>query len=165
MEVKKKRDESRGRRVRIDKIKNEAKVVKSILKNPLKTQREIAEETWVSKTTVFNKLNNIGQTLSKAPSIEEICKQDIENVKLWQTILNKRLKETPDDLRVNDIVQILAEGTKRYTLFKGNATDSQWWLKSINELPIEELWKRLKALNDKEANDTNRGWENWEGDY
>jgi hypothetical protein len=62
------------------------------------------------------------------------------------------------------VVQILAEGTKRYTLFKGNATDSQWWLKALSDLPVEELWKRLKALNDKESDGTNWSWEDWEGD-
>jgi len=158
MEVKTKR------RNRVDSIKNESKILKTIIKDPLKTQREIAAETGVSKTTVHNKLNNLNQTLSKAPSIEEICKTDIENVKLWQAILKKRLEETPDDLRVNDVVQILAEGTKRYTLFKGNATDSQWWLKALSDLPVEELWKRLKALNDKESNGINWSWEDWEGD-
>lgn len=156
--------EVKQRRKRKDSINNEAKVISAIIKSPLKTQRELAKETGVSKTTIHNKLNNLDHTIDKSPSIEEICATDIESVKLGQAILLKRLKETPEDLRVREIVDITAESTKRYTLFKGKATDEFWWLNSLNELPIEDLWKRLKALNDKESNGTNWSWENWEGD-
>ena len=119
------------KRERADSKSNTVKVAKEVLKNPLKTQREIAEEAWVSVGTVNAKLNSLEQEGRKDPLISDICKTDIENVSLWQAELRRRLKEKADKLKVNEIVQIIAEWTKRYTIFKWDITDKDWWLKDI----------------------------------
>ena len=119
---------------RTDAKKNKAKIVKTVLKNPLLTQREIAKESWVWKTTVQEHLKGLNTT--KDDRILWICDTDLENVILWQNILQKRLQEKQDELKTQEIVQIIQEGTKRYTLFKGNATDSEWGL-NIQDIKIE----------------------------
>lgn len=50
---------------RKDKARNRAKVIKAKLKSPLKTEREIAKETKVSKSTVNRISQELGQSGTK----------------------------------------------------------------------------------------------------
>jgi hypothetical protein len=116
-----------------------------LLDNPLLSQRDLAKKAWVSVANVNWKLNILKQEGWKNKLIIEICEKDVENVTLWQSEINKRLKNTPHLLKVNDIVQKMAEGTKRYTLFKGDITDPDWWLKqNLTNDQIKLLADRLK---------------------
>ena len=131
------------KRERIESKINKAKVAKEILKNPLQSQREIAKNAWVTVWTVNNKLNQLKQ--SKDDRILWICDTDIQNVVLGQNILQKRMQENPDKLKASDIVQIIAEGTKRYTIFKWDITDDEWWLKQvISEEKRQQILDRLE---------------------
>lgn len=118
------------KRKRSDSKKNIAKVAKTVLSNPLDSQRDIAKKAWVSKWTVYNKLGELGQT--KDDRILWICDTDIKNVALWQAELQRRLQEQPKKLKTSEIVQIIAEWTKRYTIFKWPVTDKDWWLREID---------------------------------
>ena len=127
------------KRERADSKNNTIKVAKAVLNNPLKTQRELAKEAGVGVWTVNSKLNVLEQEGRKDPLISEICKTDIENVMLWQNELQRRLQETADKLKVNEIVQIIAEWTKRYQIFMWDVTDSKGWLKvSVDNLYDEK---------------------------
>jgi len=109
-------------------MKNKAKIVKEVLKNPLASQRDIAAATGLWKSTVQEHIKELPKSV-KDGRIEWICDTDMENVVLWQNILQKRLQEEPDKLKTVEIVAIIAEWTKRYTIFRWEATDEQWWLK------------------------------------
>lgn len=200
---------------RADAKKNKIKVIKSVIKNPLQSIAEIAKETWLSVWNVHDKLKNLEWL--KVPSIQEICKQDIEIVRLanqvrkgfveqvidkislksyfkakrreelnklwllnnaelailleWQDneyywsiieVLQNRINVSKDEAMAVD--KISDTSYRRYSLFKGNATDDEWGLKQITELSVEDLWKRLEALNNKDANGIDWSWEDWEGD-
>lgn len=123
--------------VRMDRHKNIAKVATAILNNPLQTEREIAKSTWIGKGTAHRAKQELGQIGAKDDRILWICDKDIENVILWQNELKKRLQKQADKLKVNDIVQIMAEWTKRYTIFKWDITDPSGWLKNV--LTTEQL--------------------------
>lgn len=209
--------EVKQKRRRKDYEKNIIKVVKSVIKDPLKTQREIAKETGIGLGNVNRKLNEMERIGTKVPSIQEICAQDIEIVRLanqvrkgfveqvidkislksyfkakrreelnklwllnnaelailleWQDneyywsiieVLQNRINVSKDEAMAVD--KISDTSHRRYSLFKGNATDDEWGLKQITELSVEDLWKRLEALNNKDANGIDWSWEDWEGD-
>lgn len=200
---------------RADAKKNKIKVIKSVIKKPLQSIAEIAKETWLSVWNVHDKLKNLEWL--KVPSIQEICAQDIEIVRLanqvrkgfveqvidkislksyfkakrreelnklwllnnaelailleWQDneyywsiieVLQNRINVSKDEAMAVD--KISDTSHRRYSLFKGNATDDEWGLKQITELSVEDLWKRLEALNNKNANGIDWSWEDWEGD-
>jgi predicted transcriptional regulator len=91
MEVKKKRR-------RQDHEKNIIKVVKAIIKDPTKTQREIAKETGIGLSNVNRKLNEMERIGTKVPSIQEICKQDIEIVRLANQVRKGFVEQVIDKI-------------------------------------------------------------------
>ena len=127
------------KRERIESKRNKKKIAEIVVKNPLLSQREIAKIAWVNVATVNNKLNQI-QQWKKDPRILAICETDLEIVKLWQKEIVKRLKTAPDKVWVRDIVSAMESWTKRYTIFKGNITDENGWLKE-NALTEEQKKK------------------------
>jgi len=131
--------------MRKDKAKSLSKVAISRLKDPLKTTREVEKETWVDHTTVSRRDKELQQTATKDDRILWICDTDIENVTLWQDELQRRLKDEAKDMRTWDIVQVMAEGTKRYTIFKGDITDNEGWMKQVlSQEQLDQLLERLK---------------------
>ncbi len=117
------------KKIRTDKLKNKAKIIKEVLKNPLQSQREIAENTWLWKTTVQEHLLDIKAT--KDDRILWVCEKDFEIVKLWQAIIEERLRDKTetDKMRTFEIAQTIEKSEKRYMLFKWDATDKDWWMK------------------------------------
>lgn len=124
--------------MRTDKAKNTAKVLKEVIKNPLQTEREIAENTWVSKSSVNRAMQEVGQIGAKDQNILDICAVDFEIVKTWQAIINERLKDKQevDKMRTFEIAQTIEKSEKRYMLFKWEATGKDWWAKNITNIQI-----------------------------
>lgn len=119
--------------------KNVAKVLKERVKDPLQTTREIAEKTGVDFSTVARIDKQLPQIATKDQNILDICAVDFEIVKLWQQIINQRLKdkEETDKMRTYEIAQTIEKSEKRYMLFKWSVTDNQWGLKNIENIVIE----------------------------
>lgn len=132
----------KAKRERAESKRNKAKVIKALIKNPLASQREIAKEAWVTVWTVNNKLNQVKQWEIKDDRILWICDADLEIVKLWQQIIKEKLtnKKVVDKMKAGEVSQVIAENTKRYTLFKWDATDKDWGLKSIEWITISIDW-------------------------
>ena len=124
---------TKTKKERSDKLKNRAKVIKATLKNPLKSQREIAKEQWVSDRTVWRVQAEMSQNVAKDDRIIWICDKDLEIIKLWQAELERRLKDKKalSKMRSWEISQVLAENTRRYTLLRWNATDENGWIKKV----------------------------------
>lgn len=124
--------------MRVDKAKNTWSVWKSILTNPLKTDREIAEELWIWKSSVNRAKKELGQIGAKDKEILDICKTDLSIVKLWQAEIERRLseKEELEKMRTVEISQVIKENTARYSIFKWDATDKEWGLKNIDQIDI-----------------------------
>ena len=116
----------------MSKVKRLWNVTKELLKDPTLTIREVAEKTWVSKSTVANYINEdldkIGQ---KDDRILWVCEKDFEIVQLWQALISERLKDKneTDKMRTFEIAQTIEKSEKRYMLFKWSATDKDWWAK------------------------------------
>lgn len=125
---------------RKDKARNRAKVIKAKLKSPLKTEREIAKETKVSKSTVNRISQELGQRGTKDERILWICDKDLEIITLGQKLILEKLwdKKQMARLKPHEISQVIAENTRRYSLFKWNATDSQWGLIQSITIKLDE---------------------------
>lgn len=125
---------------RKDKARNRAKVIKAKLKSPLKTEREIAKETKVSKSTVNRVSKELGQNGTKDKRILWICDKDLEIITLGQELILEKLnnKKQMARLKPHEISQVIAENTRRYSLFKWNATDSQWGLIQSITIKLDE---------------------------
>ena len=118
---------------RSDKLKNRAKVIKATLQNPLKSQREIAKETWVNAATVCRNQKEMQQTATKDDRIVGICDKDLEIITKWQQEIMKKLSnpKAVQKMRMGEISTALAESTRRYTLLRWNATDENGWIKQV----------------------------------
>ena len=124
---------TKAKKERSDKLRNRAKVIKATLQNPLKSQREIAKEQWVSDRTVWRVQAEMSQNVAKDDRILWICEADLEIIKLWQKIIADKLKDKKyvKKMRASEVSQVLAENTRRYTLLKWDATDEQGWIKQV----------------------------------
>lgn len=129
-----------------DKKKRLWKVVKELLKDPLLTTREIEEKTWISKSTVANYINNDLDTVGlKDERILNITNKDFELMNLIQEEKFRRLQEDKENINNSDINRWEETATKRYTLFRWNATDDKGWLKSLSDLSDLELMNMING--------------------
>jgi len=78
---------------RVDKTKNKIKVIKELLRDPLQTDREIAKQTNIGKSSVNRAKQEMGQFGSNSNIIDEIIKKDAEIVKLTQAEIQRRILE------------------------------------------------------------------------
>ncbi len=121
---------------RKDKLKNKAKVVKEVLKDPLATDRDIEKKTGVWKSTANRVRQELGQAGTKDDRIVGICNQDIEIVELAnkvrrryvEQIINKKEELKPSE--ISEVDKISNTSQKRYSIFMGDRTDDKGWLKT-----------------------------------
>lgn len=121
---------------RTDKKKNIDKVTAALVVNPLSTARELAEKTWLWASTANRARQELAQTGTKDPRIISLTDKALEIVSLSQELIAKRLRDTPDDVSTRDAISAWDTSAKRYSLFVWDATDKDWWLKSISELDL-----------------------------
>ena len=115
--------------MRADKKANIAKVAKVALWNPLASQREIAEETWLSLWNVNDKLNKLEQT--KDDRIIWLTDKDFELMEIIQKRKFERMIDKERPVNDNDMNNWDKEAKARFTLFRWDATDEQWGLKEV----------------------------------
>lgn len=127
-------------KTRVDAKKNQWKVAKAILEKPLATYMEIAKETWLGKSTVWEHVRQLPKS-EKDVRIINITETDLENVILWQNELQRRLQEEAKKLKTQEIVQIMSEWTARYTKFRWDVTNPDGW----ERRHLDE--KQLKAID------------------
>lgn len=122
--------------MRTDKAINHNKIAKDVLLNPLKTQRDRAEDLWLWKTTIQEHLQEVKTT--KDDRILFITDTDLNIVEKGQKEIDRRLSEREelDKMRTVELSQVLKESTARYSLFRWSATDKDWGLKGIESIDI-----------------------------
>lgn len=124
--------------MRTDKKKNISKVAKELLNNPLLTEREIAENTWLWNWTIHRAKEELEQIGAKDPKIIHITDKDLENIVNMQAVISEKIKDKSEmsKTRIWELAQAMREATARYTIFRGNWTDDQWWAKNITVVEI-----------------------------
>lgn len=110
-------------------IVTKAKVIKEIMKDPKRSQRDIAKETWIPKSTVAYYDKDIRQNGAESVIIDTIIANDLDIVTLWQSLLVQRMQETPEKLSTKDIISATDTWARRVTIFKWDITKPDWWLK------------------------------------
>lgn len=110
-------------------IVTKAKVIKEILKDPTRSQRDIAKETWIPKSTIAFHDKNIRQNGAESVIIDQIIANDLDIVTLWQSLLVKRMQENPDKVSSRDVISAIDTWARRVTVFKWDITKPDWWLK------------------------------------
>jgi len=121
--------------MRSDKKTSLAKVAKTVLMNPLDTERDIAEKAWVSNWTAHNMIKELEQTWAKDPRIVWLTDKDFELMEKIQKIKFDRLNK-PEEVNNRDIDTWENTANKRYTIFRGKATDEGGWLNNIESIDI-----------------------------
>ena len=120
--------------MRADSKTNIVKVAKAVLKDPLASQREIAEETGLSLWNVNDKLNKLEQT--KDDRIIWLTDKDFELMEMIQRRKFARMNDTDKPVNDNDMNNWDKEAKARFTLFRWEATDEKGWLKIIDNIDI-----------------------------
>jgi len=143
---------------RKDAKRNLWKVAKEVLKNPYIKQRDIAKKANISLWNVNDKLERLEQ-IENSNVIDKICEQDKEIMDLvnWISIIKikqvkNKIENYSEEVSINEVktlADIAEKSTRRYTLFKWDVTNKDWWLKSTKELdntPLEELKDMISSL-------------------
>lgn len=125
---------------RVDKTKNKIKVIKELLRDPLQTDREIAKNANIWLATTNRNKQELEQNGTKSNIIDEIIKKDAEIVKLTQAEIQRRILEERWKVSTRDLISAWDVSAKRYTIFKWDVTDDEWWLKSISDISIS-IWE------------------------
>ncbi|MBB1578948.1 MAG: MarR family transcriptional regulator [candidate division SR1 bacterium] len=127
------RNDISKKRPRADSQRNRKAVALAVAKNPNATMSEIAKNTGLSKSTVQTKLNELGNIKDEA--ILGICDKDLEIVNLAQGIILDKLKDkkTISKMKASEVSQVAEASAKRYSLFRGSATDTSGGLNNPME--------------------------------
>jgi len=128
-------------KARLDKKRNIDKIAAAILANPLATVREIAEMTGISKSTVSEhiKSDEVGLAGKKDERIISLTDKDYDILTKIQDIKINKLQDKPEDISNSDIDKRDNTATKRYSLFRWDATDPNGWLKSIHDFTFDSM--------------------------
>lgn len=122
-------------RDRLDSKRNLDKVAWVVIKNPEAKQRDIAKEAWIWLWTVNRKMEQLEQI--KDDRIISLTDKDFELMQIIQKRKFERLNDMEKPVNDADINNWDKEAKARYTLFRGEATDGQWWIKDTSA--IEKL--------------------------
>lgn len=117
---------------RADKKKNQAKVIKELIKNPSLTERELAKKAWISKTSAHNHKEELGQIWPKGEILARVLENDKEimdlvawlNVREFKKISKKEWVIELNDLKI--MSDIAEKSTKRYAIFWDKEWKATW---------------------------------------
>ena len=155
---------------RVDKRKNVWEVAKVLIKSPNKTEKEIAEETWLWAWTVHRAKKELEKNGVKDPTINFIVGSAKDYLKALSKINTAKIdKEVKDnlvenkdgtysfiewkDIHIKDIVEFNKVGKEemaRLTVLWWDVTDDNGWLKDMSTLKdmtleqLDELRIKLK---------------------
>jgi DNA-binding MurR/RpiR family transcriptional regulator len=117
---------------RSDKARNVDKVIAEIVKNPLQSIREIAEDTGLGKSTVARALIEVGQNGTKDDRIVALTDLDFDLTYVSVKELKRRAEETPDKVTTGEFIAMARESGVRFSRLVGDITDGKGGLRPIN---------------------------------
>ena len=126
--------------IRSDKKKSLDKTAASLIKNPLQSERQLAESVWLWNGTVHRAKVELERSGAiKDDRIKSLTDKDFKCIQLGVLEIERRLSDKTEleKMRTPEISQVIKENTARYTLFSWEATDDKWGLKDATA--IEKL--------------------------
>jgi len=142
---------------RSDKKKNVDKVTASLVKDPLQSEEQIAKDTWISQSAVNRAKKEVGKNGLKDDRIVSLTDKDFNLMQLYQAEKLRRMTEEKDKVNNTDINRWDETATKRYSLFKWDATDDKGWLKqatltidTIKEMTPDQINEKRRDLLNNE---------------
>ncbi len=119
--------------MRTDKKKNVDKVTAELVKDPLATEREIADRIGVGHATVNRAKEEVRQGETKDGRIIALTDSDYEILMLGHSEMLDRLKtpEKREKMSTGDLNVTMRESAKRYQDFRGDVTDKDGGLKKL----------------------------------
>ncbi len=108
---------------RKDKLKNKITVAKELLKNPLSTEKELKEKTWLWAWTVHRQKKEVEKNGVESDIIDRVLEMDDDIMELVNSITYKKLKEKVDgehELSLPDLKimwDLANNSTKRKAIF------------------------------------------------
>lgn len=149
--------ETKPKKPRVDKRKNVWKVAEVLAKDPNKTEREIAEEVWISNWTAHNARKELEQTWAKDPTIAYIVGSAKSRIQRVSWIFDRYIDqiEEKDKLDNRDIAlakDIVKDDMARVSVFGWDITDPNGWLKdnSLNDKQLKAVDAILSIFNKNE---------------
>jgi beta-xylosidase len=134
--------EEKKKKLRTDKKRSIAKVAKTVLFKPLLTDREIAEKTWLWKSTVNRARKDLGQAGTKDDRIVWLIDTDFAIVLLAQQNIMNKLQD-PEEMKktkIGELSTVARDSAWRYTIFGGNITDDKWKMNApLTDKQIEAI--------------------------
>lgn len=120
---------------RSDKKTNIDKVEASLAKKPLQSEREIAKDSWVSKSSVNRAKQELGQNgATKDNRIVNLTDGDFKLMQLIQKRKFDRMEDSSNPVNDSDVNNWDKEAKARYTIFRWDATDEEGGLKDASVL-------------------------------
>ena len=92
--------------VRKDKLKNKSKVIKSLIKDPLQTERQVAKDTWLSNWTAHNQIRELKQNWAESQIMDRVLEMDDEIMDL--------VKDGYSNLEIADTLHISLNSVKTH---------------------------------------------------
>ncbi len=113
----------------MDKKKNLEKIAKVVIKNPRATEREIAKETGLGNWTINRLKTEVEQIGAKDERILTLTDTDFDIVKLAQQRIQEKLNDEAEmkKTRIGEISTVAKDSAARYTIFRWDLTDKEWW--------------------------------------
>ena len=129
---------------RTDKRKNIWKVAEVLVKNPNKTEREIAKETWLWAWTVNRAKAELEQSGAKDTTIAYIvgsAKTRLQRISALKDryVDQLDLAEEIGNREIDMANKLWQEDMKLVTVLWWNVTDENWWLISIQDLTFDSM--------------------------
>lgn len=127
---------------RNDYKQNQDKIAAYYTKHPKATLQEASNALWVAKQTVANHLKNLDEIGNKDDRIVSLTDDDLAIVIKSQELIMQKLCDEKEvkKLWIRDISQVAKDSTWRYSMFRGDVTDEQWWLKDFRNMSDDELY-------------------------
>lgn len=129
--------------MRVDKANNIATVLSEVLDNPLQTHQEIANNTGLPKSTVWNAMRELGQIGSNDERLMKLVVWDITIQEKIQAEKTRRINEETDQIRNNELDQWEQTALKRSQLLSGKDTEKKTikieWFENMSTDEISKL--------------------------
>jgi len=115
---------------RSDKLKNKAKVIKEVIKEPIQSQRQVADKAWIGLATANRILKELEQNGTESKILDDILGMDDNIIALSNWITLDIIKDkiaNNKELSLNDIKlisELANNSTKRKAIFWNSGKDN-----------------------------------------